>query len=806
MSESQPKYQVQQKRPSAPVEAGRLRMVPAALTEPERPPYVMAACVALGALLLYVLTLAPTTQFWDTSEYLTAAYSLGIPHPPGNPLFVLVAHVWGLIPWAQGYAQRINLFAAATSAVSAGCWFLIGERWLRNVVPTVWPRRIVALAGAMVAATAFTVWNQSVVNEKVYTLSLLSIALILWLIVRWDDQPAGEAHDHYLLLILYLLALTATNHMMGVLVGPVVMVLLFPPPKAQRPASAEDRSVEWSQFFVFTAVWALLMALGLENAGPIYAAGALFLLALTYAVLHAGNWRFALAALAVAAVGLSVYVFLPIRAVHFPPINEGEPTNWPALWDVLTRRQYGKPSIFDNPMYPPGSGNPGHTLVLYGQQILNYVQYFSWQFGRDWPARIQRGLAAIFFGVGLLGAWRHWRADKRTAVAMTLLMVTFTFALIFYLNFKWGYSQPYSEPGLQHEVRERDYFFICSFAMWGIWVGMGLAALMEWIQDAFEQRQPDERRRWLFATPVLALALVPLLGNRLTASRAGEMLARDFAYDLLQSVEPYGVLVTAGDNDTFPLWYAQEVEGIRRDVTVVNLSLANTDWYLRQLQRRPIETFDSTAAPAIYRGRTWPKPSGPLMSFSDAQLAALEQYYVVDTKRTVHLGPLEVTIDPQMLERPYLERADVVVLQTIKDQLGKRPIYFSRTIGLYADQFGFTSRLEGQGFARALRLQELQPSDSIRPLPQLGYVNVPRTTALLFDVYHSASAARARPRGWVDRPSEGILVTYGLLYYTLAQELGGKRPDLVAQAQGLAQAILKNTTANYTPLPERPSN
>src|SRR5689334_8972762 len=68
------------------------------------PPYLMAACVSLGALILYVATLAPTTQFWDTSEYITAAYTLGIPHPPGNPLFTLIAHVWGLIPWAAGFA------------------------------------------------------------------------------------------------------------------------------------------------------------------------------------------------------------------------------------------------------------------------------------------------------------------------------------------------------------------------------------------------------------------------------------------------------------------------------------------------------------------------------------------------------------------------------------------------------------------------------------------------------------------------------------------------------------------------------
>jgi transmembrane protein TMEM260 (protein O-mannosyltransferase) len=779
------------------------RPVPFTVLEPEKPPYWMAAAVFLGALVLYVITLAPTTQFWDTSEYMAAAYTLGIPHPPGNPFFVLVAHVWGLIPWAAGYAQRINLLAAVTSAVSAGCWFLIGERWLRNIVPVVWPRRLAALAGAFVAATAFTVWNQSVVNEKVYTLSLLSIALILWLIVRWDDQPAGGAHDHYLLLIVYLLALTATNHMMGVLVGPVVMVLLFPPLKKQRAKAEEDRRIEWSQFLLFTSVWALLIALGLEGTGPIYAAGALYLAALAFAVLHARNWQFALALLGVAVVGLSVYTFLPIRAAHFPPINEGEPTNWQALWAVLTRQQYGKPSIFDNPMYPPGAGNPGHTLVLYGQQILNYLQYWSWQFGHDWPARVQRGLAVLFGGIGLLGAYRHWRADRRTALAMTLLVFTFTFALIFYLNFKWGFSQPYSEPGVQHEVRERDYFFICSFAMWGIWVGMGLATLMEMVQDWFRPRQPNDGLRWAVATPVLVLALVPLLGNRLTASRAGETIARDFAYDLLQTVEPYGVLVTAGDNDTFPLWYAQEVEGIRRDVIVVNLSLANTDWYLRQMQRRPIETFDPAAGPAVYRNRTWPKPTGRLMSFTDEQLAALEQYYMLQDKRTVRLASLDVTLDPQMLGRPYIERADVAVLQIIKDQLGKRPIYFSRTVGIYGDQFGLTAHLEGQGFGRALREREIQGSDSIKAVASLGWVNLQRSKALLFDVYHAESAGRLRPRGWVDQPSEGILTTYGIIYYALAQELQATDPTLAARAQATAQSVFRNTTVNFQPLPER---
>src|SRR5213595_3134518 len=138
----------------------------ASSAEVERPPYLWAGCVALGALILYVATLAPTTQFWDTSEYIAAAYVLGIPHPPGNPLFTLIAHTWGLLPLAAAYAERINLLAAVTSAVAAGCWFLVGERWIRTWVPAVWPRRLAALAGAICSATAFTVWNQSRSEER----------------------------------------------------------------------------------------------------------------------------------------------------------------------------------------------------------------------------------------------------------------------------------------------------------------------------------------------------------------------------------------------------------------------------------------------------------------------------------------------------------------------------------------------------------------------------------------------------------------------------------------------------------------
>src|SRR5437868_436565 len=196
-------------------------------TDREHPPYLAALLTAVVVFLIYLATLAPTTAFWDTSEYIAAAKVLGIPHPPGNPLFVILAHTFGLLPLAADYAVRINLFAAVTSAAAAGFWFLVAERWLRGIVQVRWARYAAAFGGVLVGATSWSVWNQSTVNEKVYTVSLLCIALVMWLVVRWGDDEPGTHRDRWLVLIAYVLALTSTNHLMGFLALPALLVYVL---------------------------------------------------------------------------------------------------------------------------------------------------------------------------------------------------------------------------------------------------------------------------------------------------------------------------------------------------------------------------------------------------------------------------------------------------------------------------------------------------------------------------------------------------------------------------------------------------
>ena len=692
-----------------------------------KPPYVAAGGVFAVILALYVATIAPTTQFWDTSEYIAAAKVLGIPHPPGNPLFVLIANVWGMLPLSAHYALRINLLAAATTAAAAGFLFLVAERMLAST--TVLPRRLRLLAagaGSLVGAASFTVWNQATVNEKTYTISLLSITFVMWLAVRWADRPA-EGRDKYLVLIAYILMLTTGNHLMGLLGAPLVAVyLLWTEPRALRR-------------------WQLWAAIGF-----------------------------------VLLVALSVWVYLPIRAPHFPPINEGEPTTWNALKAVLAREQYQKPPIT-------------YRQADFLSQMGNYVQYFSWQYAHDWGASARAFFGVIFAGLGLAGAWRQLRRDPRAGAGMLSLMLTITVVLVFYLNFKYGFSY---RPGdnLEREVRERDYFFVASFLLWGIWVAIGLGALVETLAAWMGPFLP-EARRWHFAAPALVLGLIPVTGNRLSASRAGETLPRDFAIDLLQSVEPYAILITAGDNDTFPLWYAQEVEGVRRDVVIANQSLMRTDWHVRQINRRPTYPFDTAAAAPPYRGRAWPAPTGRPFSLTDQQLDALPEVYPLARPTEFRVDSLVLRLQPTTLLRE-----DLATFQLIRDNLGKRPIYFARTTGGYPDDMGYTPYLVTQGLARKLMPGPVRPAPGLVFDRRLGWIDLERTRTLLFDVYHYGSAARRRPMGWIDRPSETMLVVYGLtysVYADLAREPQGSlpaNPVLAAQADSLAQAVFGNTS------------
>jgi hypothetical protein len=697
-----------------------------------RPSYLAASVTGGVVFILYLLTLSPSTAMWDASEYIAAAYVMGLPHPPGNPLFVIVGRFFAILPIAPTVAQRINILAALSSAISAGMWFLITERVLVSWLADRWERIAGGVAAALLGATAFTVWNQSVVNEKVYTISLLGLAIISWLTVRWSDDPDAPGANRLLILIAYILGLGYANHMMGFLAAPAVAVAVI----MRRPQILLD--------------WKLLLL----------CAGALLL-------------------------GMTPFLTQPIRSAFNPPINEGEPTSWQAFWDNFNRKQYGKPSVFER--QAPLAG-----------QVGMYWLYFKWQWLRDldghWP-RAQQILAALFMVLGLLGAWVHWKRDRRSFWYFGTFMFTLTVLLIYYLNFRYGFSQ--NQPTELSEVRDRDYFYLISFSAWGVWAALGIVYIWEAIAHVLgserikvgrDTMELPRRRSWLLASPVLAVALIPLFTNWKSASRAGHTDTADFAHDMLNSVEPYGVLVTVGDNDTFPLWYAQEVEGIRRDVVVANTSLLNTDWYVRQLIRRPVAVYDEENGPAAYRGKGWQKPNGPPLHLTIEQANALAPYVEVREPMLFRKGSLVATVQPQVLDK-----ASVLVLRMIADAFPERPIYFARTSGSYGRQLGLDSYLLQQGLARKL-LPALPMADRDTVLLQgEGWFDLPRSRTLWNEVFKGPKSIIARG-SWVDRASVGIPYLYVATAANLyeAEMLAGNRA-VAEQVMQTAEAIARAT-------------
>ncbi len=743
------------------------------------PPYLWAAITGAVVLLVYLLTLSPTTAFWDTSEYIAAAYVLGIPHPPGNPFFVVLAHVFGAIPLVADYAVRINILGALSSAACASLLFLVADRWMRDVVTVRWARLAAAFAGVLVGALTWTVWNQSTVNEKVYTVSMLSTALVLWLGVHWADDEPGQHRDRWLVLIAYVIALSSTNHMMGVLAGPAVAVYVL----LTEPGMLLKPWVLWLGVLLGLAVsnkWTVVVD-GPPEDRVLMLAVAAVLLAYT-AWRDLGEFRRPMLYLAVLAVvvGISMnYLFLPIRSAQYPPINEGEPTTWTLLMEMLNRAQYGKPSVLERQAH-------------FTAQLGNYWQYFSWQFARDWGGMGSRLATVLFTVLAATGAVALFRRDRRAFWASSVLMFTITLALVFYLNFKYGFSYP-TDPALgrvAREVRERDYFFMVSFSAVGLWVAVGFGALMQGLAS-LARRPLNQAAGALMAAPVLCLALIPLFGNRITASRAGETLARDFARDMLESVEPYAVLVTAGDNDTFPLWYAQEVQKIRPDVTLANLSLMNTRWHIKQLRRRVTPDFNPATAAPIWRDWKGPKPTTPVLSLNEQQLDELPEAQLLPPNSGIRLDSLEIGFG-----RDTLVLSDLIAVFLIRDNLGKRPIYFAWSAGGYPDQMlSLTPYLTTEGLVRRLHPAPLKerPGGPVVLNRGLAYVDIERSGKLMFETYNFDAASRARPRGWVDRPSQSILSLYSVVYGTLPasfRQVGDTA--LAARADSINQAIEAN--------------
>jgi hypothetical protein len=399
-------------------------------------------------------------------------------------------------------------------------------------------------------------------------------------------------------------------------------------------------------------------------------------------------------------------------------------------------------------------------------QVGMWWLYFRWQWWRDLDggSRPVQGLfALLFLGLGGLGAVTHWKRDRASFAFVGPLIATLTPLLIVYLNFKYGASQaPELGNSVPREVRDRDYFYLWSFASWGVWAGLGLGAVWQWAAAQLgREGRTITTRGWAMAAPLLLIAFVPLAANARVAPRDGHTFTREWAHDLLESVEPYGVLVTMGDNDSFPLWYAQYVEGVRPDVTLAVTPYLGTDWYVRQLLRQPARPFAGGVLP-LYDSLATTAPTAPVLRMTAAEADAIPQYQELPRDVLFSHAGITATVPAGFLRRDHL-----VVLEMIRSTFPERPVYFSSAS--FPMELGLGPYLVAQGLAYKLLNEPASGTGRYLPYPG-GHFDLERSSQL-WKAYRAPSALLAEGL-WADDASVGVPAQYIVLGQLLSQAYG----------------------------------
>jgi len=658
----------------------------------------------------YLLTIEPTASFWDCGEFIASSYKLEVGHPPGNPMFQLIARIFTIFGDNMHAAVLINAMSALCSALTIFFLYLTIAWFLRRIVR---PEAdgsysaasaVIICGSSLVGALAYcfsdTFWFSAVEGE-VYAMSSLITAMVFWAMTMWYDRYDRPHSDKWIVLIAFLMGLSIGIHLLNLLMIPAIVFVYY-----FRLREEPYRFRDLVKIFLIGVVilalvlyviipWLPKLAaytdlLFVNVFGLPYNSGAVFFMLLLFGLCFWGLFvtlkkkrpflNTALLCFTTIVIGFSVFSIDVIRSCAKTPTNEYQPDNAFTLVRYLSREQYGSaPLVYgqyygapyeletstywapldgkykkvEKPIdakylpegkmlfprmwsssesgqyeafyesYTNGKGKniPGATalkptmganLKYFFNYQMNwmYWRYFMWNFvGRqnqihspspdnifhgNWESGIKfiddfrlgdqsdapavlaedKGKNHYFFLpllLGLIGLFFQFDKDKRGCWLNFLMFFMTGIAIVLYLN-----QPPY-------QVRERDYAYAGSFYFFSVWIGMAVAGIC-----ALLRRWLKGRGQLASASVVTAACLcVPaLMGaqNWDDHDRSNRRTAVEMACNYLNSVGENGILVTHGDNDTFPLWYAQEVEGVRTDVRICNTSLLGTDWHIDQMK------------------------------------------------------------------------------------------------------------------------------------------------------------------------------------------------------------------------------
>ncbi len=638
----------------------------------------VAALVFIIAATVYCLTVEPTASLWDCPEFIACGYKLEIGHPPGAPFYMLLANLFSQL--ASNPSQVALMVNILSALLSAGCIFflfltitILARKLICPIgnalpLPSVITIEGCGVVGALAYTFSDTFWF-SAVEAEVYAFSSFLTALMFWLILKWEER----ADDRWIILIAYITGLSIGVHLLCLLCLPALLLVAY-----YRKAKLRLSKLALPCILVFL--------IGFSSYGVI----------LIRANAHPPMCENEPANVKRLSSYLSreQYGQTPLYPRIYSQRHAKAYEDWLGEMDT----QDGIPTKAEN------------LRFFFSYQVnFMYWRYFLWNFvgrqnniqgygevehgnwitGFRWiddlllgcdtsklPSDLKNNKGRnVFYALplllglmGMLWQWRRGSEGKRQFLLIMLLFVMTGLAIVVYLN------QTPQQP------RERDYAYVGSFYAFAIWIGLGVASLRHHLFSRLDTLVPPHLRTPVppkdsspsggrlggclsIANALLCLA-VPLQMASQTwddHDRSGRYTCRDFGQNYLMTLQDEGhpIILTNGDNDTFPLWYNQEVEGVRTDVRDCNMEYLQTDWYIDQMKR---PAYLSPALP---------------ISFSHEEYKEGEMEYVPIDFDSITIGETAISLKGTQ----GLFKNELMVLDMLSQAKWQRPIYLSISMG-----------------------------------------------------------------------------------------------------------------------------
>ncbi len=715
----------------------------------------LSVIVFLIAFIVYLYTMAPTVPFWDCGEFIACSYILAIPHPPGTPLFVLIGRIFSLLPIFGAIAPRVNFISVLSSALTVWMAYLFIVRVMGHILKgketgsSIWVRLssyVGGISGSLFLGFSYTFWS-SAVEAEVYGTSMFLMVLIAYLGLLWWERRGEPDSDRLLVLIGFLGVLSTGIHMTIYLIMPPIFLLVI----------IEDKSkLKDVRFWISGIILSLVMFTLIPFLVSLLV---WLLLSFIFWQLNPNSraWNFIFALVLFATIGYTVQLYIPIRSALEPAIDENEPENWDGFQYFIGRKQYGQVSMVSRMFTRRGS---------WLNQFGVHERMGLWGFFRE--QYLDKSLWFIPIILGLLGVAEGIRRLKGIGWMLLFLVLISSIGLVVYMNFGDGTVYNSLSGEIERlEVRDRDYFFMPAFIFYAILMGLGISRFLSYIGESYTKWKLGEfgGRSLVYGLSVIFLLgpLMPLdRGLHSPNNRRNNYLAYDYAYNILNSCEKDAILFTNGDNDTFPLWFIQQVEKVRTDVRVINLSLLQTDWYILQLKDKwnvPISlSYDQIKCFDTQRpdGTIMPLPKEKYFDPLRGVQHYLTAYYDQNSKKLIRVS-------------------DLMIENIIMSNQWKYPVFFSSTVPPDG-RVNLDNHLKKAGFGMKI-------------VPEEGkfMFDPDKYNKLLWEVYHYRGLNNTKV--YKDENAIGMMVSYPEMFIELSNYYlsSGNREKAKAELQKAIQ-------------------